>query len=87
VVIVWTSKARRDLEDAHAYIARDDLSRATETVQKIVVAINRLTDFPSMGRPGRKSGTRELVVPRLPYRVQNDEVVIVRILHTSRRWT
>lgn len=87
--IVWTPEARDDLENIHAYIARDSLSRAIQVVEAIVVAINRLADFPALGRPGRKSGTRELVIARLPYRVpyrvKGDQVMILRVLHTSRR--
>lgn len=89
MVIVWTPEARRDLEEVHAYIAQDSLDRAIEIVEAIVVAINRLSTFPAMGRPGRKQGMRELVISRLPYkvpyRVRDDQVVIVRVLHTSRR--
>ena len=43
-----------------------------------------------MGRPGRVLGTRELVIGGLPYiipyRVRDNYVDILRVLHTSRRW-
>jgi toxin ParE1/3/4 len=43
-----------------------------------------------MGRPGRVTGTRELVVDGtpyiLPYRVRNRVVQILRVLHGARRW-
>jgi toxin ParE1/3/4 len=54
----------------------------------IATAVNRLADFPALGRPGRKPGTRELVIPRLPYiviyRVRGERVQILRVLHTAR---
>jgi len=41
------------------------------------------------GRPGRKPGTREITLGSLPviiYRVQNEAVEIVRILHGAQQW-
>jgi len=85
--VVWVAWARRDLERIHAQIARDSLPRALAVVQAIVTAIQRLAEFPGLGRPGRKEKTRELVVTRQPYivvyREQGDRVIILRILHQS----
>ncbi|WP_230407513.1 type II toxin-antitoxin system RelE/ParE family toxin [Plesiomonas shigelloides] len=43
-----------------------------------------------MGRPGRVPGTRELVVQPYPfllqYRVQGDEIKILRVFHTRQRF-
>jgi toxin ParE1/3/4 len=43
-----------------------------------------------MGRPGRVSGTRELVIPGtpyiVPYRVRGGKLEILRILHATQRW-
>ena len=36
-------------------------------VDRILDALQLLELFPESGRPGRVEGTRELVVPRLPY--------------------
>lgn len=88
--IVWVPGARRDIERIHAHIAHDSLRRATSTVHAIVTAVNRLADFPGLGRPGRKEKTRELVITRLPYtavyREHADRVVIMRILHQTQQW-
>lgn len=47
-------------------------------------------DHSDLGRPGRISGTRELVVTKfpyiLPYRVRNNAVEILRVFHTARKW-
>jgi toxin ParE1/3/4 len=44
---------------------------------------------PAIGRPGRVSGTRELLVPQtrylIPYRVRRAAIEILRVFHASRR--
>ena len=52
--------------------------------------VDLLSDVPEMGRAGRIPGTRELVIPRLPYilvyRLTTSTVDILTILHASQRW-
>jgi toxin ParE1/3/4 len=89
VEITFTRPALRDLERIHAFIARDDPGRAYEVLAHIRVAINRLAVYPALGRPGKKAGTRELIVPHLPYkvpyRVRGEKVLILRVLHTRQQ--
>nr|WP_245903646.1 type II toxin-antitoxin system RelE/ParE family toxin [Humitalea rosea] len=58
-------------------------------MQLVLSAVAALTEFPGTGRPGRRSGTRELVVPRtpyiVPYRVRGDAVELLRVLHGRQR--
>jgi toxin ParE1/3/4 len=53
-------------------------------------SVQLLADQPSLGRPGRVAGTRELVISGLPYIVvyaeQDGIVVILRVMHTSLKW-
>ena len=64
--------------------------RAAALVRTIYEAPSLLLDFPLRGRPGKKAGTRELVMPSLPYvivyTVRDDVVVVVRILHGAQQW-
>jgi plasmid stabilization system protein ParE len=43
-----------------------------------------------MGRPGRRSGTRELVIASTPYiaiyRIKADSIQIVRLMHGAQKW-
>jgi len=52
--------------------------------------LESLAAFPHKGRPGRTSGTRELVFAPLPfigvYRVKDEAVEIARVLHGLQRW-
>ncbi|NCJ05375.1 type II toxin-antitoxin system mRNA interferase toxin, RelE/StbE family [Synechococcales cyanobacterium C] len=86
----WLRKALRNLEQAHDYIAKDDPEAAIRTALKIQVAVEQLVQFPLMGRVGRVKGTRELVIANTPYfvvyRLKDNTVEILRVLHTSRRY-
>lgn len=88
--IVWFRSAIADLEEARAYIANDDPEAARRVASSIVHAVDRLARYPALGRPGRVPGTRELVVAGspyvIPYRVRDDAVEILRVLHARRRW-
>jgi toxin ParE1/3/4 len=59
-------------------------------IERIREAVERLGSFPAIGRPGRVDGTRELIVSGtayvVPYRVKDDVVQIITILHSSQRW-
>ncbi len=87
--IVFTRAALRDLEHIHAFIAKDDSSRAYDVLARIRISINRLALYPSFGRVSKKAGVRELIVPRLPYkvpyRVRGQKVRILRVLDARRQ--
>jgi plasmid stabilization system protein ParE len=85
----WLRKALVDLEAELAFIAQDDPKVATDVAGRIFAALEQLGSHPALGRPGRLPGTRELVVPAtrflIPYRVQENEVQVLRVFHTSRK--
>jgi toxin ParE1/3/4 len=88
--ILWTGPAREDLQSIRRYIEVDDDRAARRVAKRILAAVAALASTPSMGRPGRVSGTRELVLTPLPYfvpyRVVAGTVEILRVLHARRRW-
>jgi addiction module RelE/StbE family toxin len=88
--VVWLQRALRNLEDAATWIAQDNPPAAARLVARIKQATEQLASHPASGRLGRTAGTRELVIAGLPYiiayRVHADQVDILRVLHTSRRW-
>ena len=53
-------------------------------------AVSSLDRFPRRARPGRKAGTRELVLPGLPYlvvfRIRQDVAEVLRVLHGAQKW-
>ena len=86
----WTKLATRDLGSVLEYIAADDAESAQRVTQAIRSASERLDQFPQMGRNGAEMGTRELVVPGLPYvlvyRERGPAIQILRILHSRQKW-
>jgi plasmid stabilization system protein ParE len=76
-------------------IERDTLAAFGERVAgaflaRIERAAQNLAAFPLSGRPGRVEGTREILVPNTPfliaYRIKQDEVHLLAVLHGARRW-
>jgi toxin ParE1/3/4 len=88
--VIWFKSAIQDLILAKEYIAKDDTNAAISTVQRIRDKVNLLSDQPSIGRLGRIPNTRELVIDKtpyiLPYRVRDNKIEMLRVLHSSRRW-
>jgi toxin ParE1/3/4 len=88
--VIWFKSAIQDLILAKEYIAKDNTNAAISTVQRIRDKVNLLSDQPSIGRLGRIPNTRELVIDKtpyiLPYRVRDNKIEILRVLHSSRRW-
>jgi toxin ParE1/3/4 len=88
--VVWTARALRDLAALRAYIARERPAAAKRQVERILAAAVRLERFPESGRPGRRPGTRELVVSQtpylLPYRLRGELIEVLRVLHGRQRW-
>jgi toxin ParE1/3/4 len=90
VIVRWSLLARQDLQVLRAYIARDNPTAAASVARRITASANRLVRYPHLGRPGRRPGSRELVIPRTPYLliyvVGEQRVDIVRVLHGAQRW-
>jgi toxin ParE1/3/4 len=86
----WLRKALLNLDQAASYIAKDNPKAAAEFVIHLRDSALMLGEQPNLGRVGRISGTRELVIANLPYilpyRVRNDAVEILRVFHTARKW-
>jgi toxin ParE1/3/4 len=90
MMIKWLDDAIYDLQALRQYIAQDKPIAANRLAKQILKAVNLLSDFPSMGRPGRILGTRELIVSNtpyiIPYRVKNNFIEILRVLHAAMKW-
>jgi toxin ParE1/3/4 len=88
--IRWSPEAADDFESAIRRILQDKPTNAQRVAQIIYDRIAALTTFPNRGRAGRIEGTRELVIVPLPfiavYRVKDEFVEIVRLIHGAQEW-
>lgn len=88
--IRWLHSGVRSRDAQLTYIARRNPAAAARLGEAVRAAVRLLAEHPEVGRQGRVSGTRELVVSRTPYvvacRIVREDVVIVRVLHSAQRW-
>ena len=88
--IRWQDDAINDLIQVRRFISMDNPQTAARVAHRIRSAVPELANQPGMCRPGRVPGTRERVLVDVPYiiayRVEGNSVVILRVLHTSRKW-
>ena len=88
--IVWSRRAIRHLTAIRDYIAEDSPKSAQAIAAKILESVDLLAKQPQLGRPGRVSGTRELVVPNtayiVPYRVRGERLELVAVFHGRQKW-
>jgi len=86
----WTPEAAADLERIADYLFEKTPQHALTLMRTIYNAPAALLAFPFRGRPGKKEGTRELVLAPLPYiivyRIQGDYIQLVRVLHGAQEW-
>lgn len=86
----WTASAVRDLERITDYLFDETPQHAPRLVRSLYKSATALKTFPNLGRPGKKLGTRELVIPSLPYivvyQVGENTVYIARLLHAAQQW-
>jgi toxin ParE1/3/4 len=90
VRIAWSASAFSDRDIIFDYIEAENPAAAARVDSIIEAQAEPLTEFPEMGRKGRIDGTRELVVTGVPYvivyRIEDDVVRILRVLHSAQQW-
>jgi len=88
--VLWLVEALVDLRGIKDYIAQDNPVAARRVVKAIKEGVEVLKEQPDIGRPGRLTHTRELIIRHYPYivayRQAESAIHILAIVHTSRRW-
>ena len=89
--ILLTRTANRDIKSIYDYIVKQNSKAVAKNVlASIEKMIEYLADYPQIGREGYVKNTREMVVPGLPfvivYKIYSKQIIIVAIMHTSKKW-
>ena len=87
--VIWSKRAAQDLDSITEYIAADSPAYAGTVLKNIVNQTRILARFPQAGRMVPEfddENLRELIVYsyRVIYRLQEDEALIVAVIHGKR---
>lgn len=86
----WSALAVEDRSRIFDYIEPDSPRAAIAVDERIRNHVSMLARFPESGRPGRVEGTREMTIVGTPYlavyRILDDRVRILRVLHGAMHW-
>lgn len=90
MILVWLQRAILDRDAQLDYIALDNPIAAINQGDRISEQVDMLRQHPRLGRPGRRPGTRELVISRTPfivvYRIKGVRMELLRLLHGAQQW-
>ena len=88
--VEWSGRALAERDAIFDFIVAERPKAAELIDQRIFEQVHLLGRFPCLGRLGRVPGTRELVIHETPfvvsYKIGDDAIRVLRILHSSRRW-
>jgi len=84
MTLLWSPESIHDLIALRAHIAEHDPAAAKRVALHILYCVEYLlSENPKLGTPGRIPGTRELVIPKMPYivpyRVRGLRIEIARV--------
>ena len=87
--IQWTEPAREDLRQIHSYIVRDSRQYASRMIARIKKAVQGIRRFPLSGArvdEWDQEDLREIFVDnyRVIYRVTDDVILVLTVVHGSR---
>jgi plasmid stabilization system protein ParE len=90
--VLFTARARRHLNEIFEYLTERNPAAARRVGSRIRQVTALLGYLPHIGRPGVLAGTREMVVPGLPYVIvyraaqEHDEaLVILGVYHCAQQ--
>ena len=88
-LLEYAIAAGDDLESIQRYIEAENPKAAARVIENIMTAADSLIDFPLLGKPWRRAGTRKLVLTKYPYsiiyRLTPVKVFVLTIAHQSRK--
>lgn len=89
MIVRLREEAYADLAGIQNWVSEKSPRAGRETIDRILEELERLGRFPLLGHAGRVRGTREWIVPRLPYIIvyrvdaSADELVAIGVFHAA----
>ncbi len=88
--IIWTDDGIKSFEDIIQYITNDSTYYASELAKKILSSIEKLPEFPYMGRivpEYNNPDIREIIYHnyRIVYKISANAVYLLLVIHGSRQ--
>ena len=85
----WTSQAADDIESIAEFISQDSIHYASLFVSDIIAAVERLEDFPQIGRivpELNEPAIREIIFGdyRIVYRLRKETAEVLTVFHGGR---
>jgi|ERR1022692_4230203 plasmid stabilization system protein ParE len=89
MILQWTKLAVADLDDIYTTIARENPAATEAVIDELRICVERLVQFPLIGRTGLVARTMELVISMLPYVVSyrlvtRGSLQVLAVLYTAR---
>lgn len=87
--LVWRPLALSDRDEIMQFIAADNPIAAIELDDEFEAKAEQARLRPTLYRPGRVDGTREIVVrPNyvMVYIADDETVTVLRVLHATKQW-
>jgi toxin ParE1/3/4 len=86
----WSPRSLKHVKAIRDYIAADNPTAAISVLSEIKEKAENLTQFPMLGRQGRATGTRELVISKYPYiliyKLTATKIKIAAVVHQSKKY-
>ncbi len=87
--VEWSLRARTDIRELKAYIAKDSPFYARRFIERIITTVEKLSEHSHLGRlvpEAQHKDVRELLVQhyRVIYQTRDDHIYIVTVVHGSR---
>jgi plasmid stabilization system protein ParE len=87
-MIHFSQEARSDIERVREFLSINNPEAAKRALQMIFAALERLEEFPNLGRPTKDPAIRQLVIPFgargyvARYTVRGkDDILVLRLWH------
>lgn len=90
LLVRWLPEAFSDLDAVTEWLRAHAPEHLPCIAQQIWDGAQSLEKLPYRGRSGSVDGTREILIPHLPYKlvytVRDADIHILRLLHQHRQW-